>query len=59
MKYLVLIIAVLLAIAPSCQWFLPRNSASGEVNATIVNSTKAIIEPSEEAVLEQRLADVL
>jgi hypothetical protein len=63
MKYLILIIAVLLLIAPSCGLFSPKSSDSSEVNETIVNykafSTKATMEPSEEAALEQRLADVL
>ena len=63
MKYSISIIAVLLLIAPSCGLFSPKGSSSGEVNETIVNykafSTKATMEPSEEAALQQRLADVL
>lgn len=63
MKYLISIIAVMFLIAPSIELFPSKSTNSNEVNETIVNykafSTKATIEPSEEIMLEQRLADVL
>lgn len=59
MKYLILIIVVLLSFAPIYGLLLPKSSVSSEANETISNSTKATIDPSEAAVLEQRLADVL